>query len=166
MGVSTLDNARRLMSSVGVILCFYYFLRGMIPRWSRGALWILPFSTQTLYLGKRQWKGFWWSTAHEKVEGRAWRAEMTGVRATRWALAGSWLVPGHGGLIHRLVCFNTPSPAGGAVWGDYRAFRRWSLTGGSGCSPTLHPVYSLLPGCECNVTSSLLLPMLCFSHHN
>lgn len=32
----------------------------------------------------------------------------------------------------RLMSFNTPSPAGGAIWGDYRTFRRWRLAGGSG----------------------------------
>lgn len=33
-------------------------------------------------------------------------------------------------------------------------------------SPTLHSVLFLLPGCECNMTSSLSLLMSCFAHHN
>lgn len=28
-----------------------------------------------------------------------------------------------------LMCYNTWSPVGGAVWGGYRTFRRWNLAG-------------------------------------
>lgn len=33
-------------------------------------------------------------------------------------------------VLHRLMCLNTRSPAGGAVWEVYGKFRGWSLSGG------------------------------------
>lgn len=81
---------------------------------------------------------------------------------------------------HRLMCMNTQSPVGDAVWGSYGTFWRWSLPGRSAslwvrfegsltsCSSYLLPLYrwnviSLLPA-SVAMLSPLLWTLSLWSH--